>query len=256
MKGKIVIHSLGYHVSRLVSFLVVAAVFAFETIRITAHSFVGVLPVLYKRENRKRFIWEYVKSAVFVPGIPAVKAFKKELEGSVVDKVMIKNKLRDVSPGGDTILFCGKILQLQRKVYLSLFRKWFLVTCAEKELDILCRHGSPSYLGHEILKIAGVSKKRTFSARDMSSIAFAYRRYLEILRVHLKYFEQESVLKRNGISHRSVKLYPDIVSLKRIDMNKSRVVIARNSILQRIKMEAEYRRFSNYLELQTLLIKE
>lgn len=257
MKGKILVNRLGYVLSYAGAAAVVSAAYLAAAVSITVMTAAGAVPVLVKRKKPGKTAADYFRSVKLVPETSILKEFGRKLkDGNTVTDREVPNLLRDLAGGEDIILTSGKIRNFQRRLYVIMFRKWFLIECVEEELDVLCRHSNPVNIGREILSIAGMGRKQVFRDEDLERIRFAYKTYVKVLQVHLSFYSRNPGGEKQFKAGRTRMLYPKAVTLKQIQTGKSRVVLTARHTLQQIKMEAEFIRFSNYLNLQTLQVME
>lgn len=257
MKGKVIINRIRNVSVYLLSYAEIAAVFHLLVITTAVKIMFPAVQLLNKGGDWWKLLGSYLNTVTISPGLSLIKDFGREVkESSEKNGEGIPNRLRGIRAQKDIILFISKIIGIQRKVYSMMFALWFKIECTDKELDILSRHSSPAGIGMEIAERAGVSGKREFSRGDLERLRFAYRTSIRVLQVHLKLAEHDPDVSDVPFNRRIKKLYPDIVAVRQTEIEGNRIFMAKRHVIQRIKAETEYIRFSNYLHLQIMIITE
>lgn len=224
-----------------------------NSIRTTTAAFRDILLISLAVRPAWRVIVKYFFIVMVLPDFIPVRTFISSVKARAKEDSFGMISLPKT--GKLKILKSERIRVLQGKIVKNLYFQWFFISCSSKDIYILSAFGNTGWLIHNLLKAAGIKKRRgiVLDRRNKRRIQTVFSAYINSLALYLK--------AENGRKFQSGKdvitkgIYPREIELAGLKIKKVNILSFAHEGQQQIAVNKEYISFTNYINVQPLTME-
>ena len=222
-------------------------------IRTTTAAFRDIFIISLAVRPKRKVLAKYLFLILVLPDFRPARIFISSAKER--SKEDFFGKISFPKAGDLKILKSERVRRLQGKIIKTFYYHWFSISCSSEELYILSTFANTGWLIHNLLRAAGIRKRRgiVLNRENRKRIQTVFAAYINSLAIYLKFENGRRPGGRGDVITRA--LYPLEIELAGLKIKKANILSFAHEGKQQIEVNREYINFTNYLNIQPLVME-